>query len=712
MSIEQVIGGNMNKNSPWYAISLSNKLIFFIIVILIGSIFASSLTSYFLAKEELDEKGKTILENSVRLAELYAESKYHLVSSGEMEREDVLESIRTHLIGEKKDDGTRNLRNQVNFGENGYFIMYDLDGNEVMHPRLEGDNVWSVVDPKNKDFYLVQDQIDKAINGGGFTYYSWNYPNKDYIGEKVSYSKFVEEWDLVLVGTAYLSDFNSAANSIIRVSLLTSIILLALGIIISISFVKRINQPINKIVSAMKDVAKGKYKKVNTIYNDKEMGKLVSGFNEMVDSLEKSNISLKKQQERIEYLAYYDQLSGLANYNRFKEFVISRIEKQNVKGTLVQLDIKDFKAINSLIGYENGNKIIRIIGNSLKEIMLQSNMIARTSGNEFSIWMENKTDINVIIEELKKTYNQKTINEDISYDIDFYKTIVNYPRHGDSFDEIFRKASVAMKYVKDSSETDLITFKEEMADQLDKEISLLSQIKKAIAEKEFTAAYQSKVDVKTKEVVGVEGLTRWQSETLGYVSPYEFMQIINTSDLSTKFGEYTMNLMFGDYHNLVNKYGRAITLSINISPLFFLDVNFINIVKKYIEKFDLPPDQIIFEITEDVLIYDFEEVRSRIRILHDIGINISIDDFGTGYSSLSYLQEIQADELKIDKSFVDEILNDRRRYEVFSYLCKMAKAYDYNVVVEGVETLEQYEKIKNDEINLIQGYLFSKPEKL
>ena len=130
------------------------------------------------------------------------------------------------------------------------------------------------------------------------------------------------------------------------------------------------------------------------------------------------------------------------------------------------------------------------------------------------------------------------------------------------------------------------------------------------------------------------------------------------------------------------------------------------------EKYKLPPNRVIFEITEDVLIYDFEEVRSRIRILHDIGINISIDDFGTGYSSLNYLQEIQADELKIDKSFVDEILTDRRRYEVFSYLCKMAKAYNYDVVVEGVETLEQYEKIKNDEINLIQGYLFSKPEKL
>jgi EAL domain-containing protein (putative c-di-GMP-specific phosphodiesterase class I) len=269
-----------------------------------------------------------------------------------------------------------------------------------------------------------------------------------------------------------------------------------------------------------------------------------------------------------------------------------------------------------------------------------------------------------------------------------------------------------MKFVKDSSESDFITFKEEMADQLDKEISLLTHIKKAIAKKEFSAAYQSKVDVKTQEVMGVEGLTRWYSEALGYVSPYEFMQIINTSDLSTKFGTYTINLMFSDYFDLVNKHGRKITLSINISPLFFLDVNFIDIVKKHLDQYDLPPEQIIFEITEDVLIYDFEEVRHRINILHGIGIRISIDDFGTGYSSLNYLQEIQADELKIDKSFVDEILTDPRRYEVFSYLCKMAKTYDYNVVVEGVETLEQYEKIKNDEVNLIQGYLFSKPEKL
>ncbi|HKL42417.1 MAG TPA: EAL domain-containing protein [Clostridia bacterium] len=702
----------MNKNRSWYNISLSNKLILFIIIILIGGIFTSSLISYFLAKEELDEKGKTILKNSVRLAELYAESKYHLVSSSEIEREAVLETIRTQLIGEKKEDGTRNLGNQVDFGENGYFIMYDLDGNEIMHPRLEGENVWSVVDPKNKDFYLVQDQIKKAINGGGFTYYSWNYPNKNNIGAKVSYSKFVDEWDLVLVGTAYLSDFNSAANSIIRVSLLTSIILLTLGIVTSISFVKRINQPINKIVSAMKAVAKGKYIKVDTVYNDQEIGKLVSGFNEMVDSLEKSSVNLKIQREKIEHLAYYDQLSGLANYNLFKEFVESRIENNEIQGILLQLDIKDFKAINSLIGYENGNKIIKIIGNSLDEIISQKNMIARTSGNEFSIWMEDNTDINELINELTVVYNRKIKNVDIAYDIDFYKAVVNYPLHGETFDEIFRKASVAMKYIKDSSESGYITFREEMANQLDKEISLLEHIKKAMVENEFTAAYQSKVDVKTKEVIGVEGLTRWYSETLGYISPYEFMQIINTSDLSTRFGEYTMNLMFGDYFDLVNKYGRKVTLSINISPLFFLDANFINIVKKYVKKYNLPAERIIFEITEDVLIYDFREVRSRIRTLHEMGISISIDDFGTGYSSLNYLQEIQADELKIDKSFVDEILSDHRRYEVFSYLCKMAKAYDYDVVVEGVETLDQYEKIKNDDINLIQGYLFSKPERL
>jgi EAL domain-containing protein (putative c-di-GMP-specific phosphodiesterase class I) len=170
--------------------------------------------------------------------------------------------------------------------------------------------------------------------------------------------------------------------------------------------------------------------------------------------------------------------------------------------------------------------------------------------------------------------------------------------------------------------------------------------------------------------------------------------------------------MFGDYFDLVDKYGRKITLSINISPLFFLDVNFINIVKKYVKKHNLPAEKIIFEITEDVLIYDFKEVRSRISTLHEMGISISIDDFGTGYSSLNYLQEIKANELKIDKSFVDEILSDHRKYEVFSYLCKMAKAYDYDVVVEGVETLDQYEKIKNDDINLIQGYLFSKPEGL
>jgi len=140
----------MNRKSPWYAVSLSNRLIFFIVIILLGSILVSSLTSYFLAKKELDEKGKTILQNSVNLAELYAESRYNFVRSGEMKREDVLEAIKTQLIGERRKDGTRNLSNQVNFGENGYFIMYDLDGNEIMHPNIEGENVWSVVDLDNE----------------------------------------------------------------------------------------------------------------------------------------------------------------------------------------------------------------------------------------------------------------------------------------------------------------------------------------------------------------------------------------------------------------------------------------------------------------------------------------------------------------------------------------------------------------------------------
>lgn len=702
----------MNRNSPWYAISLSNRFILFMILILLGSIFTSSLTSYVLAKNELDEKGKTILKNSVTLAELYAESKYNLVESGILEKEDALEIIRTQLIGQKNPDGTRNLDNQVDFGKDGYFIMYDIKGNEIMHPTLEGENVWEVVSSKNRDFYLVQDQIKKGIDGGGFTYYSWNFPHSDNIGRKVSYSTYLSDWDLILVGTAYLADFNSAADTILKISLLASIILLFTGAVMSVNFVKKINQPINKILDAMRDVVNGKYRKVKTIYHDKEIGRLVDGYNDMVISLEKSSISLEKQRKKIEYLAYYDQLSGLGNYNRFKEFFQTHIKNEKKNATLIQLDIKNFKAINSLIGYENSNTIIRLIGASLKELAAQENMIARTSGNEFSIWLKGKINIEIFFDNLMKIYKEKSVKEEFTYDIDFYKVVVNYPNHGKTFDELFRKASVAMKYVKESTETDIITFKEEMANQLDKEINLLNFIKKAINEKEFTAVYQNKVHVKTKEVQGVEGLTRWYSEALGTVSPYEFMQIINTSDLSTKFGEYTMNLMFGDYFELVKKFGDEITLSVNISPRFFLNVNFIDIVKKYIEIHELPSDKIIFEITEDVLIYDFKEVRSRINLLHDIGIKVSLDDFGTGYSSLSYLQEIQADELKIDKSFVDEILTDQRRYEVFAYLCKMAKAYNYNVVVEGIETYDQYEKIKNDEVNLVQGYLFSKPEKL
>lgn len=154
-----------------------------------------------------------------------------------------------------------------------------------MHPMLEGENVWNVTDPKIRNFYLVQDQIEKAINGGGFTFYSWDFPNSKRIGKKVSYSRFLDECDLVLVGTVYVEDFNSAVNSIMRISFFASIILLCIGVVISVNFVKEINHPINMIVKAMKDVANGEYKKVKTIYSDKETGRLVSGYNDMVNAL-------------------------------------------------------------------------------------------------------------------------------------------------------------------------------------------------------------------------------------------------------------------------------------------------------------------------------------------------------------------------------------------------------------------------------------------
>lgn len=692
--------------------TLNKRLLVLTTSLLLVSIITIGYSGYTIAKHQLDLKGETILKNSVKMAKMLIASKYNEVQAGQTDEDTAIESIKETLQGKLQSDGTRLLHHTIDLGKNGYFIIYDLEGNEIMHPTLEGQNVLDVQDPSVEGFYLVRDQIEQGLNGGGFTYYTWQYPHSEKIGRKVTYSEYDNHWKWIIVASAYTSDFNQGAYDIIKVLIGASAILLALGMIGSKMFVGRITRPIHKVLEGMKAVEKGEYSIISLTNTKDEIGLLTNGYNQMITAINDANEVLEKQAEHIKYLAFYDELSELPNRNQFKKDVDNRIMDIDANGYLLQIDLFEFNMINSTIGFENGNIIIQQIGKSISEISEYAKFVARISGNEFCIWLEDIgiEHIDRILLNLKKNIEQQLNLIEINQNIDFYSTLAIFPDHGNTFELLYNKASIAMKYAKEGRVLKTFLYEADMELEFDKEIKIRNHLKGAIQNKEISIVYQSKIDILTNTVVGVEALARWFSSDLGFVSPSVFIPAIHQTNLTVEFGDYILTQVLKEYSKLKEKYNENISVSINISPLFFIEKEFVQRVKNKIKAFNIPAEKVILEITEDIFINDFKLVDNIISELKRAGFQISLDDFGTRYSSLNYLMNLKIDELKIDKSFVDQILSDHKAYEMFKIVCSIARIFDYDIVAEGVETIDQLEKISQAGVRTIQGYLFSKPE--
>lgn len=694
--------------------SFNQKIIaLFISMLVVSSIFIG-ITGYFIAHKALDAKGEVILKNSAIQAVELINSKYAMVQSGALSLEAAQEEVKEVLSGKLNPDGTRTLNHLIDLGTNGYMIIYDQFGTEVMHPTLEGQNVWNVVDYKEDTHFIVQEQIKTAKSGGGFVNYQWLYPHSDKIGDKISYNLYEPNWKWTVVATAYKSDFNKQANTILKILLISIFLIGSLISIIITTYVNRITSPILKVSEGMIQVGKGHYDILPlTIVTDDEIGRLIRGYNGMVESLSKAEKDLASQNEKLHYLAYHDELTGLLNRHGLKEAVSNRLSKIQ-SGYFVQLDIVGLKSINSTMGYDQGDRLLNLFGEYFSIHFHEPFYCARTGSNEFSLWLESleMSETSHLVYNLRHELKQYLERNDFTQMIDFYLSMSLYPSQGDNFDTLYEEATMAMKQAKEKKDLSINVYEPNMKYAIENELLMRQYLHKALLNQEILPYYQSKIDYTTHTVVGVEALARWTSEELGIVSPAVFIPAITQLNMMIEFTEYMFKCVLNDYNELKAKYGDHISVSVNISPSFFLDKDFYAKMNRYISESNVPADKIILEITEDIFIADFKEVSVIIRNLHEIGFKISIDDFGTGYSSLNYLTTFDFDEIKIDKTFIDQIIEDEKVFNLFKIICNIAEIYNYDIVAEGVETNSQLDKISQTSLKVIQGYLFSKPEPL
>lgn len=420
---------------------------------------------------------------------------------------------------------------------------------------------------------------------------------------------------------------------------------------------------------------------------------------------------LEDSMEQVYQYAYYDRLTGLPNQLMFKDKIRVNIEKAKTSGYLLFINLKDLALINSIYGEAIGDAVLTGTAQIFKRIKRNDEIVARISGNEFLLIFNQPVDFKKRLNEYLEEYKNRFHVPEMTKTIDFYISYMEYT-HEEGILDAYQKASLALTYAKTHDIQKPIRYDENINQIFKDEETLKEFLLEAIEEEEFDIHYQEQIDAETQEVVGVEALARWNSTRLGYVSPIKFIPALERVNASVAFGNLIIHKAFSDYEKLCRKYHQNIKLSINISPSHLIAKNFIFTIKDAVIEHKIKPENIVFEITEEIMIEGFTFVQSVIDHIKSMGFKVSLDDFGSGYSSLNYLTKLDIDELKIDKSFVDQLLEDKKTEMMIKYLITLARGYDLVVVAEGVETELQYQILRKLGCHEIQGYYFSKPKAL
>ncbi|ADQ05740.1 diguanylate cyclase/phosphodiesterase with PAS/PAC sensor(s) [Caldicellulosiruptor owensensis OL] len=428
----------------------------------------------------------------------------------------------------------------------------------------------------------------------------------------------------------------------------------------------------------------------------------------------------KEYENKIEYLAYYDTLTGLPNRKLFEETLEDWLKKTKAEkstGAVVLIDIDNFKDINDIYGHEAGDEYLKALGEKVSEYLKKlevKTFFARVGGDEFAIIFHGLVKKEQVIEfcaQLLKIFESEIYIESIDRHLFTSASmgISFYPDDGKNVKEIFRNVDMALSSAKDNGKNDFQIFMPFMLMKNLKKIEIEKNLKKAIEEDQFELYYQPVINLKDMEIHSVEALLRWNLPGKGMVSPLEFIPVAEESGLIVKIGEMVIEKAFSDIKNWERKGIDYINMAINLSVRQFKTKFFVDVVKKLIERYSVDPQKISFEITETGAVENFDVSLKILNFLCQMGIKFMIDDFGTGYSSLIYLRKLPIGGVKIDKSFISEIESSKESRAIVEGIVLLAHKIDLKVVAEGVETKKELEILKEIGCDFAQGYLFSKP---
>ncbi|ALT78366.1 sensor domain-containing phosphodiesterase [Paucibacter sp. KCTC 42545] len=432
-----------------------------------------------------------------------------------------------------------------------------------------------------------------------------------------------------------------------------------------------------------------------------------------------SDITERKHSEQhTHWLAHYDVLTGLPNRRMLldrigHDLAVARRSRQ--LGALLFIDLDHFKHINDALGHSIGDELLKQVAERLREVAREDDTVARLGGDEFVVLVSNlgldaaqaTRHAMAVAEKLREVLVMDHHIFDHSYNISGSIGITLFPKGAEAVDDLLREADTAMYRAKASGRNRVAFFETAMHAEVQSRLALEQDLKEALQLEQFELHLQPQFDAQGQEIGG-ELLLRWQHHKRGRVSPLDFIPVAEESGLIIELGDRVLRqacLALARLH----KAGRLQCLSVNVSPRQFRKDDFVAGLRQIIQDTGAPADYLILEVTENLLIDNWQDTSARMSELRALGLRFSIDDFGTGYSSLAYLKKLPLYELKIDKSFVQDTPDDPNDTAIVEAIVSMAKHLNLRVVAEGVETPAQADFLLRTGCDCLQGYLLGRP---
>ncbi|WP_300379546.1 EAL domain-containing protein [Clostridium sp.] len=427
-----------------------------------------------------------------------------------------------------------------------------------------------------------------------------------------------------------------------------------------------------------------------------------------------SDITQRKEKEiENNYLSYNDEITSIPNRRYFIKEVTEYINANPIeKMAVIFIDLDNFKYINDTYGHDVGDKLLIEFTKLINEMNIENSFFARYGGDEFVIVKYNlkgKTQIKVILDEIIKKLSKPIIVEDKEVFCTLSIGVSIYPLDGKNIGILVKRADMAMYLAKVNGKNRYEFFDIAMLESLDREFKIEKGLRIAIDNNEIKMVYQPKINTSNEKVMGFEALVRWNSKELGIVSPNEFIPIAESSGIIISLGKYIIDESFKRCKELTMLTDKDFKMAINLSDVQIRDLEIVEYIKNSLKRYDLNARYIEFEITESIIMKVPEKNVKTLAELKKLGVTLALDDFGTGYSSLSYLRTLPIDVLKIDKSFIDGILIEKKSEYIINSVVELSHFLDLVVVAEGVETFEQLKYLKDINCDIIQGYYYSKP---